>query len=219
MIKLVNIHKAFGKKIVLSGINLEINEGEFVCIVGNSGAGKSTLLNLLALFDLPTFGEYFLDGTNVYKNNIDRAKVRSSTFGFVFQTFHLLEELTVAENVKIPLIYANKNADVETRINNMLGKFGLDSIINTKCKYLSGGEKQRVAFVRAVINNPKYILCDEPTGNLDNKNSQEIIQFLKEEQKNGKTIVFISHDFKTVEELKNEGATTYEINAGQIKRI
>ena len=181
---------------VLKGITLKIDEGEFVAIQGRSGSGKSTLMNILGLLDIPTTGAYFLQDSNVSKLKEDELSyLRNKKIGFVFQSFNLLARATVLENVVLPGIYAGKSEkDRENTAASILEKIGLSEHINKKPNQLSGGQQQRVAIARALMNNPDIILADEPTGNLDTKSGQEVINLLKILHKLGKTIILITHE-------------------------
>ncbi len=181
---------------VLKGIDLEIEEGEFLAIMGASGSGKSTLLNILGFLDKPDTGNYILDGKEV--SNLSKkelAVIRNQKIGFVFQAFHLVPWATAFENVLMPLLYRGKiKKKDEERAKELLIQLGLEKRINAKPSELSGGEQQRVAIARALITKPKLLLADEPTGNLDSKSSQEVMNIFKELNKNGITIIMVTHD-------------------------
>jgi len=181
---------------VLKGITLKIDEGEFVAIQGRSGSGKSTLMNILGLLDIPTTGAYFLQDSNVSKFKEDELSyLRNKKIGFIFQSFNLLPRATVLENVVLPGIYAGKSEkDRENTAASILERIGLSEHINKRPNQLSGGQQQRVAIARALMNNPDIILADEPTGNLDTKSGQEVINLLKNLHKLGKTIILITHE-------------------------
>lgn len=208
LLQLNNIKKIFGnddnKVIAINNISLNVNEGELIAIVGPSGSGKSTLLNILGLLDQPTEGNYLINGQDVSKIK-DRklAKIRNSFFGFVVQNFALIDDYTVFQNIKIPLDY-NKISSKEkkVRIDEILNKM---NIIDKKDKLpnqLSGGQNQRVAIARALVNNPQVILADEPTGALDKKTSQDIMNLFLELNKEGQTIIIITHDEKIAKQCK-----------------
>lgn len=216
MLELADISKSYGKKEVLKHLNLKISEGDFICIKGLSGEGKSTLLNILGLFDTVTSGQYLIDGIDVTAQKNLHPAFRSEKFGFVFQAYHLIEDLTVTQNVELPLMYSQKKNSTDKNISALLEQFGIESIRETVVKKLSGGEKQRVAFVRAIVNNPAYLLCDEPTGNLDSKNAKVICEFLGAQNQSGKTVVLITHDDSVIEKTLAFGAKVYEIKQKEI---
>jgi putative bacteriocin export ABC transporter (lactococcin 972 group) len=181
---------------VLKGINLEVEEKEFLAIMGASGSGKTTLLNIIGLLDKPDSGIYIFDGQEVSKlNKNDLAYIRNRKIGFVFQAFHLVPWATALENVLMPLLYRGvfKKED-EERALQLLTRLGLEKRINAKPSELSGGEQQRVAIARALITHPKLLLADEPTGNLDSKSSQEVMKIFKELNEEGLTIIMVTHD-------------------------
>jgi len=199
MIKLKNLEKVYTTEEVettaLNNINLEIKAGEFVAIMGPSGCGKSTLLNILGLLDNPSGGEYHFGDHEVSKySERQRAQLRKGSIGFVFQSFNLIDELTVFENVELPLIYTGiKAADRKKRVEEVLDKVQIMHRRNHYPQQLSGGQQQRVAVARAVVNNPKLILADEPTGNLDSSNGNEVMQMLTDLNEQGTTIVMVTH--------------------------
>ncbi len=200
VIRLSNISKSYflGNQAlpVLKGINLLINENEYVALMGPSGSGKSTLMNILGCLDSPTSGTYVLNGKDVSRMEDDQlADVRNVEIGFVFQQFNLLPRLTAWENVALPLIYAGlKKSDREERARAMLEKVGLSERAHHKPNELSGGQSQRVAIARALINNPSLLLADEPTGNLDTKTSEEIMELFSNIHKQGNTVVLVTHE-------------------------
>ena len=181
--------------IALNQVSLEVNEGEFVAIMGPSGCGKSTLLNILGLLDNPTGGQYYLLGKEVGSlKEKERTQFRKGKIGFVFQSFNLIEELNVFENVELPLIYMRiKAAERKKMVNEILARMNISHRAGHFPQQLSGGQQQRVAIARAVVSNPKIILADEPTGNLDSKNGAEVMQLLTELNKEGTTIVMVTH--------------------------
>ena len=181
---------------VLHGINLEINQGEFVAIMGHSGSGKSTLLNILGLLDKPTGGLYKLAGIEISKyTETELAALRNHYLGFVFQQFNLLPKLTILENVALPVMYSNsKDEKVHADALKLLEMVGLSQRVNHKPNEISGGQQQRVAIARALINKPLIIFADEPTGNLDTKATKEIIKILKDLNNSGITIVMVTHE-------------------------
>ena len=200
VIRLNDIRKSYflGKQElpVLKGINLLINENEYVALMGPSGSGKSTLMNILGCLDSPSGGQYILNGKNVSNMMDDQlADVRNVEIGFVFQQFNLLPRLTAWENVALPLIYAGVNKkDREERARAMLLKVGLSDRAHHKPNELSGGQSQRVAIARALINNPSLLLADEPTGNLDSKTSVEIMDLFGKIHETGNTVVLVTHE-------------------------
>lgn len=181
---------------VLKGISLEIKSGDFIAITGRSGSGKSTLMNILGLLDIPTSGTYILEGIDVLKFNEDElSDLRNKKIGFVFQSFNLLPRLTALENVVLPSIYAGMKARERVeRARKLLIKFDLENRLDNRPNQLSGGQQQKVAIARSLMNNPEIILADEPTGNLDIKSGQELIGIIKELNKEGKTIIMITHE-------------------------
>ena len=199
MIKAISLTKVFRTESVettaLNGINLEINEGEFLAIMGPSGCGKSTLLNLLGLLDNPTDGELWFLGQEVsqYTEN-SRTDLRNGNIGFVFQSFNLIDELTVFENVELPLLYAGVPVKERVaRVNAALDRMQIAHRTEHYPQQLSGGQQQRVAIARAIVTNPKIILADEPTGNLDSVNGNEVMNLLLELNKEGSTVVMVTH--------------------------
>ncbi len=199
-IKLINVSKVYKSEGVsfqaLKDINLEIKAGDFIAITGPSGSGKSTLMHILGLLDRPTTGSYLLDSKDMAKVSEESlADLRNQKIGFVFQSFNLLKRTTALKNVALPLIYSgvsSKEREVRSRL--MLEKVGLGDKLNSLPNQLSGGQQQRVAIARALVTNPGIILADEPTGNLDSKSGQEIMQIFKNLHKEGKTIILITHE-------------------------
>ena len=179
----------------LNNVNININEGEFVYIMGPSGCGKSTLLNVLGLLDSPNSGKYyFLDKEVSGYSERKRANLRKENIGFVFQSFNLIDELTVYENVELPLLYLSYSAsDRKERVNTVLEQTGISHRKNHFPQQLSGGQQQRVAVARAVVAEPKVILADEPTGNLDSKNGMDVMDVLAKLHQTGTTIVMVTH--------------------------
>ena len=182
----------------LNGVSFEINDGEFVAIMGPSGCGKSTLLNILGLLDNPTEGSYrLLDNEVGGLKEKERTKFRKGNIGFVFQSFNLIDELNVYENVELPLRYLNISAsERKQKVTEILKRMGISHRAKHFPQQLSGGQQQRVAIARAVVSNPKLILADEPTGNLDSKNGKEVMDLLSELNKEGTTIVLVTHSQK-----------------------
>ena len=182
----------------LNGVSFEINDGEFVAIMGPSGCGKSTLLNILGLLDNPSGGSYrLLDSEVGGLKEKERTKFRKGNIGFVFQSFNLIDELNVYENVELPLRYLNISAsERKQKVTEILKRMGISHRAKHFPQQLSGGQQQRVAIARAVVSNPKLILADEPTGNLDSKNGKEVMDLLSELNKEGTTIVMVTHSQK-----------------------
>jgi putative ABC transport system ATP-binding protein len=180
----------------LDTINLEVNAGEFIAIMGPSGCGKSTLLNVMGMLDSPDSGRYsFLDEDVAGYNERKLADIRKQNIGFIFQSFNLVDELTVAENVMLPLLYQKvAAAERDQRVQAVLERVGIAHRANHRPQQLSGGQQQRVAVARAVVNNPKLILADEPTGNLDTTNGEEVLELLNQLNGDGTTIVMVTHD-------------------------
>ncbi|EHP88534.1 ABC transporter ATP-binding protein [Methanotorris formicicus] len=195
-----NIWKIYGtgeaKTYALRGVDIAIDEGEFLAIMGPSGCGKSTLLNILGLLDVPTKGEVHIKGKKTtLMNENERAIFRRKISGFIYQQFHLIKTLTSLENVELPLMLDEKNKEYRRKIAKELLKLvGLEDRMNHYPNQLSGGQQQRVAIARALANNPKIIFADEPTGNLDSKSGEVIINILKELHEKGITIVMVTHD-------------------------
>ncbi|HAN17223.1 MAG: phosphonate ABC transporter ATP-binding protein [Bacteroidetes bacterium GWC2_33_15] len=179
----------------LNKVNIDVQKGEFVAIMGPSGCGKSTLLNIIGLLDNPTSGELWFDGNEVSKfKEKDRTNLRKSNIGFVFQSFNLIDELTVYENVELPLLYLKISANErKEKVEAVLERMKISHRRKHFPQQLSGGQQQRVAIARAVVANPKLILADEPTGNLDSANGEEVMKLLKELNKDGATIVMVTH--------------------------
>ena len=199
MIKLNEISKVFRtsevETVALEQVNLEVKEGEFVAVMGPSGCGKSTLLNILGLLDNPTSGSYQLFGREVGElKERERTRVRKGQLGFVFQSFNLIDELNVFENVELPLTYLGvKASERRERVKAMLHRMNISHRAQHFPQQLSGGQQQRVAIARAVVTCPKLILADEPTGNLDSKNGLEVMNLLTELNREGTTIVMVTH--------------------------
>ena len=181
---------------VLKDVNLTIDDGEYVAIMGPSGSGKSTFMNILGCLDRPTKGEYMLDGHSVKSlSSNELAKLRNKTIGFVFQGFNLLARSTLVENVSLPLVYAEDQKELRAKIaKNILERMGLGNYFDSKPSQISGGQQQRVAIARALVNQPRIILADEPTGNLDSKTSGEIMKIFDELNQIGNTIIIVTHE-------------------------
>ena len=210
MIKLKNVSKTYimgDEKIhALDNVNLDIEKGEFIAVVGPSGSGKSTLMNVLGLLDVPDSGEYFLNDMDI-KNagDSDLAKLRNKNIGFIFQNFNLLSKLNALENVEVPLMYKGISGKKSKEIAlKYLEKVGLGDRAKHLPNQLSGGQQQRVAIARALVCEPEIVLADEPTGALDSKTGIEIIELLKELNKQGQTIILITHDSKVADSAKRK---------------
>lgn len=208
MIKIRNLTKTYhtGKLSVevLKGLNLDIDNGEYVSIMGPSGSGKSTFLNILGCLDLLSTGEYILDNKNIDNLSDDElSEIRCEKIGFVFQSYNLLSKLTALENVELPAMYLGTKKDVRRKhALELLDLVGLSDRINHKPNEMSGGQKQRVAIARSMINNPKILLADEPTGNLDSKSTEEILQIFKKLNDSGVTIIMVTHEEDVAEHTK-----------------
>ena len=199
MIKITDLEKIYRTEevetIALNKLSIEVKEGEFVAVMGPSGCGKSTLLNSLGLLDDPDGGSFIFNGVEVaHFNERKRADMRKHNIGFVFQSFNLIDELTVYENVELPLIYTGvKSAERKAMVEKVLDKMKIMHRRNHYPQQLSGGQQQRVAVARAVVNNPKLILADEPTGNLDSANGGEVMELLTDLNEQGTTIIMVTH--------------------------
>lgn len=199
MLRIENLCKTFYTEevetIALNQVSLEIQSGEFVAIMGPSGCGKSTLLNVLGLLDNPTEGKYYLLDKEVgHLREKERTQFRKGNIGFVFQSFNLIDELNVYENVELPLTYLKiKSSDRKEKVNEILKRMNISHRSSHFPQQLSGGQQQRVAIARAVVASPKLILADEPTGNLDSKNGAEVMALLTELNKEGTTIIMVTH--------------------------
>ena len=199
MIKTTNLTKIYRSDEVettaLNEVNIEIKEGEFVSVMGPSGCGKSTLLNVLGMIDSPSGGDYFFNGNEVGRlSESKRSDVRKHNLGFVFQSFNLIDELTVFENVELPMLYTKvPSSERKTRVNELLEGMNIMHRRNHFPQQLSGGQQQRVAVARAVVNKPRLILADEPTGNLDSSNGDEVMKILSELNSTGTTILMVTH--------------------------
>lgn len=210
MIKINNLSKSFRTEevetLALRGVSLEVKKGEFVAIMGPSGCGKSTLLNILGLLDNPTEGTYLFEGTDIGGlKEKNRTTIRKGKIGFVFQNFNLIDELTIEENVELPLRYLNIGSkERKERVKNVLERMGISHRAKHYPQQLSGGQQQRAAIARAVVGRPSMILADEPTGNLDSKNGQEVMDLLTELNREGTTIVMVTHS-------KHDAAYTHRI--------
>jgi putative ABC transport system ATP-binding protein len=199
MIKTVALNKIFRtdevETLALNQVSLEVKKGEFVAVMGPSGCGKSTLLNIIGMLDNPTAGEYYFDGKEVGRlSESRRTDLRKGNVGFVFQSFNLIDEINVQENIELPLVYMRISGQKRKEmVNNVLDRMKISHRKKHYPQQLSGGQQQRVAIARAVVSNPKLILADEPTGNLDSKNGLEVMNLLTELNKEGTTIIMVTH--------------------------
>lgn len=198
----------------LDGVNLTVEHGEFLAIVGQSGSGKSTLMNMLGLLDIPTSGKYLLNGKDVEGLTDDElSEIRNKEIGFIFQGFNLITSLTAVENVELPLVYRGMKKDERNELAiSALNRVGLSHRLDHLPKQMSGGQQQRVAIARAVAARPPIILADEPTGNLDSHSGVEVMKILHELHEEGRTIILITHD----NEIANEAQRVIRIQDGQI---
>ncbi len=202
MLSMKNINKLFRTDLVethaLRDFNLQVNEGEFVAVTGPSGSGKTTFLNIAGLLENASGGEYWLDGENVANlSDSGAAKVRNHKIGFIFQGFNLIPDLNLAENVELPLQYQNiSKSERKQRVEAILKRVAIDHRADHLPQQLSGGQQQRVAVARALVINPKLVLADEPTGNLDSKNGEEVMAMLRELNREGTTVIMVTHSEK-----------------------
>ena len=199
----------------LRSVNLVIHEGEYVAIMGASGSGKSTMMNVIGCLDTPTGGNYVLNGKDVgYLSDDELAEIRNSEIGFIFQTFNLMPRNSALENVMLPLVYAGvKKQQRVDRAEKMLASVGLEDRMEHKPNELSGGQRQRVAVARALINKPAILLADEPTGNLDSKTSEEIMQLFAEIHKQGNTLIVVTHE----EDIARHAHRIIRLKDGQVE--
>ncbi len=218
MISLKQIEKTYyGQGVetrVLKNLELTIQRGEFVCIYGSSGSGKSTLLNIIGLLDEATSGTYELDGVDVnVLGEREKARIRNQKLGFVFQAYHLIPELSALENIVLPLGYAGVNGAERKRVGNrLLEEFEMAELKNKYISQMSGGEQQRIAIMRAMANQPKILLADEPTGNLDSENSEIVMGLLRRLNQRGTTVVMVTHDTA----LAQYGSRVIHVEDGRI---
>ena len=201
LVKLKDVYKIYSEGLesevrALDGVSLEIERGEFVAVVGQSGSGKSTMMNVLGCLDIPTHGEYYLDGTDVRElSDKELSHIRNKQIGFIFQQYNLIQNLNVLENVELPLIYQGINADDRREMAlEALERVGLSSRIKHRPSEMAGGQQQRVASARAISTHPPIIMADEPTGALDSHTGKEVLGFLQQLNKEGSTVILITHD-------------------------
>ena len=218
IIELKNVHKDYeiGNTIIsaVEAVDLKINHGDFIAIVGPSGSGKSTMMNLIGALDLATEGDIFLDNINIeHLHESELAQLRGKKIGFVFQTFNLIPTLTALENVMLPMIFQNVELEErKERATKLLSDLGLGERLKHLPSELSGGERQRVALARALANDPEVILADEPTGNLDSKRSEEIAKMFVKLSKQGKTVILVTHDM----DIAKYANKIYKLKDGRI---
>lgn len=217
MIELKGITKCFGEREVLKNINLIVNEGDLISIMGKSGSGKSTLLNILGFFEKPTSGEYYFEGVKI-KNEYRKSEIRNRYMGFVFQSYNLIPKLTVYENIVLPIYYSLDKRNIKQRIcrvDELISKYGLEEIKNIYVENISGGEKQRACMARAMVCDAKLVISDEPTGNLDDKNKYNVLDMFSEMNRCGKTIIIVTHD-KEVEEIAGK---RFYLEGGKLQSV
>ena len=201
LVKLKDVYKIYSEGLesevrALDGVSLSIDRGEFVAVVGQSGSGKSTMMNVLGCLDIPTHGEYYLDGANVRElSDRELSRIRNRQIGFIFQQYNLIQSLTVLENVELPLIYQGVDADERRELAmEALERVGLLGRIKHKPVEMSGGQQQRVAIARAIATHPPIIMADEPTGALDSHTGHDVLRFLQQLNREGSTVILITHD-------------------------
>lgn len=214
IVRLCEIEKRYGTRTILNKLELSVSKGEFVSITGKSGEGKTTLLNIIGLLDSFQNGTYLFEGNYVSGKFLKKTELRSKKIGFIFQDYCLLENLSVLDNVLMPFFYneIEISKDVYTRANEYMEKFGLIKLKDTKAKWLSGGEKQRVSIIRAMLKNPSLILADEPTGNLDPENSTLISNELRNLAKLGSSVIVVTHNHNVFENVD----TKYMLRDGKV---
>lgn len=207
-IDLIDVYKIYAEGLesevrALNGVNLSIERGEFVAIVGSSGSGKSTMMNLLGCLDVPTYGDYFMEGELVSEmEDRDLSHLRNREIGFIFQGFNLIASLTALENVELPLIYAGRRAGRKELAKEALRRVGLENRADHLPTELSGGQQQRVAIARAISTNPSIIMADEPTGNLDSQSGEQVMEILRTLHREGATVILITHDMQLAREAE-----------------
>ncbi len=213
-------HYQMGDNVVkaLDGIDIQVELGDFVAIMGPSGSGKSTSMNLIGSLDLPTKGKVFLDGIDIsHLEESELAQIRGRKIGFIFQSFNLIKNLTAKENVMLPMLFQGiEKEERESRAEKILALVNLEDRMDHYPNQLSGGQQQRVAIARALANEPEVILADEPTGNLDTKTGEKVLSFLEDLNKKGKTIIMVTHD---AELAKAHAKTIYWIKDGKVEKV
>lgn len=214
IVRLNGIEKKYGERTIISNLDLVVNKGEFISITGKSGEGKTTLLNLIGLLDSFQNGNYLFEGNDVSRSLGRKTEIRSKSIGFIFQDYCLLENLSVLDNILMPFFYSDVEITKKlyAKANEYLEKFGLTRLGKTKAKFLSGGEKQRVSIVRAMLKEPSLILADEPTGNLDPENSQLISSELKKLSQMGTAVIVVTHNQNVFENVD----TKYKLSGGRV---
>ncbi|SFR16966.1 ABC transporter ATP-binding protein [Desulfoscipio geothermicus] len=203
--QLVKIYQNGSEELkVLDDVNIKVSNSDFIAILGPSGSGKSTLMNILGCLDIPTSGQYYLDGLDVLKaSDNELAEIRNKKIGFIFQKFNLLPKLTAVQNVMLPLLYRGvKEEEAWETAREKLSILGLEARLHHRPNELSGGQQQRVAIARAIVGTPQLLLADEPTGNLDSKSSGDAMEIFKELNRQGNTIVIITHDIEVAEQVR-----------------
>jgi len=213
-------HYEMGENLVkaLDGINIEVEKGDFVAIMGPSGSGKSTAMNLIGSLDLPTRGAVFLDNSNIsHLEESQLAQIRGKKIGFIFQSFNLIQNLTAKENIMLPMIFQDTSIEErEQKTEELLELVDLSDRMDHYPNQLSGGQQQRVAIARSLANDPEVILADEPTGNLDTTSGEKVMQFLEKCNKSGKTIIMVTHD---ADLAKNHAKTIYWLKDGKVQKL
>lgn len=222
IVELIDVSKIYKTEFyevkALDGVNLEVNEGDFVVIMGPSGSGKSTLLNLIGCLDKPTSGKVLINGVETINlTDKELTELRRDSIGFIFQTYNLIPTLTALENVELPMIFKGVSRhERERKAKKLLSIVGLEDEMNRKPNELSGGQQQRVAIARALANEPKILLCDEPTGNLDTKSGEQVMKVIKQQnEERGVTVVLVTHN----PSLTNYGNFVVKLKDGRIEAI
>lgn len=221
MIFLKKIYKNYqtgGKKLkILEEINLEVKRGDFISVIGRSGSGKTTLLNIIGMVDMPDEGEYFFEGKEITSLSISEiSKIRGRNVGFIFQSFHLIDQLSVFENIEMPLGYAGmRSKQRKKRVMEVLDIVGLVDIKDSRPKHLSGGQQQKVAIARALAGDQSLLIADEPTGNLDVESRDEVMEVLNNLNKNGKTIILVTHDL----DIASIASKTYKLENNSLHYV
>lgn len=213
MIEVKEINMRYGEHIILQNVEFKVKKGDMISIIGKSGSGKSTILNILGLLDKAQTGRYFFEGRELL-NNREKEKIRREKFAFVFQYNNLIPKLTVYENVILPLYYKKRGELSESKIDEILNEFSLLDKKNEFVENLSGGEQQRISFIRAICSEAEVLFLDEPTGNLDKDNTSIVVEMMKKINKNGKTIIVVTHDKYVSQSCNNQ----FKITDGVIQK-